>query len=134
MKRGVELEAVQLKGRSNYLCIQRFRDAVTQPNHAHREARVLSQCLTWLPETETGDRAELSLGWDVATFSRISAEGCPPTTSGGGYPCQGPPCFMLKARVDGQNADVLIVNHALLISDMDGREQYLATSRCVDHR
>ncbi len=122
---GVELEAVQLKGRSNYLCIQRWRDAVSQANHGHTEARVLSQCLTWLGDTDTGDRAELSLGWDVGTFSRISAEGCPPTISGGGYPCQGPPCFMLKARADGHNADVLIVNHALLISDMTAENNIL---------
>ncbi len=115
---GVELEAVQLKGRSNYLCVQRWRDAVSQGNHGQSDARVLSQCMTWLGDTETGDRSELSLGWDTGIFSRLSADGCPPTTSGGGFPCQGPPCFMLKARANAQHADVLIVNHALLVSDM----------------
>ena len=115
---GVELDAVQLKGRSNYLCVQRWQDAVSQSNHSQPEARVLSQCLNWLGETETGDRSELSLGRDAGIFSRLSAEGCPPNVSGGGYPCQGPPCFMLKARSDAHHADVLIVNHALLISDM----------------
>ncbi len=115
---GIELDAVQLKGRSNYLCVQRWRDAASQANHSHSDARVLSQCLTWLAETETGDRAELSLGWDGGAFSRLSAEGCPPTTVGGGFPCQGPPCFMLKARANAHEADVLIVNHALLLSDM----------------
>ncbi len=122
---GVELEAAQLKGRSNYLCIQRWQDAVSQPNHGHSEARVLSQCLNWLGDTDTGDRSELSLGWDSGIFSRISAEGCPPTTVGGGYPCQGPPCFMLKARSDAHYADVLIVNHALLISDMAAENNIL---------
>ena len=122
---GVELDAVQLKGRSNYLCVQRWRDAVSQPNHEQSEARVLSQCLNWLGETETGDRSELSLGWDTGIFSRLSAEGCPPTTSGGGFPCQGPPCFMLKARANAQHADVLIVNHALLISDMAAENNIL---------
>ena len=122
---GVELDAAQLKGRSNYLCVQRWRDAVSQPNHGHSDARVLSQCLNWLGDTETGDRSELSLGWDTGIFSRISAEGCPPTTVGGGYPCQGPPCFMLKARSDAHQADVLIVNHALLISDMAAENNIL---------
>ena len=122
---GVELDAVQLKGRSNYLCVQRWRDAVSQPNQSQSEARVLSQCLNWLRETETGDRSELSLGWDTGIFSRLSAEGCPPNVSGGGYPCQGPPCFMLKARSDAHQADVLIVNHALLISDMAAENNIL---------
>ncbi len=122
---GVELDAVQLKGRSNYLCVQRWRDAVSQSNHGHSDARVLSQCLTWLADTETGDRAELSLGWDGGAFSRLSAEGCPPTTAGGGFPCQGPPCFMLKARSNAHQADVLIVNHALLLSDMTAENSIL---------
>ena len=122
---GGELEAVQLKGRSNYLCVQRWRDAISQSNHGHSDARVLSQCLTWLADTETGDRAELSLGWDVGTFSRLSAEGCPPNMTGGGFACQGPPCFMLKARANAFEADVLIVNHALLISDMTSENNIL---------
>ena len=122
---GVELDAVQLKGRSNYLCVQRWRDAVTQSNHGQADARVLSQCLNWLGDTETGDRSELSLGWDTGIFSRISAEGCPPNVSGGGYPCQGPPCFLLKARSDAQQADILIVNHALLLSDMTAENNIL---------
>ena len=122
---GVELDAVQLKGRSNYLCVQRWRDAVAQPNHGQSDARVLSQCLNWLSETETGDRAELSLGWDTGVFSRLSAEGCPPSITGGGFPCQGPPCFMLKARANAQQADILIVNHALLISDMTAENNIL---------
>ena len=122
---GMELDAVQLKGRSNYLCVQRWRDAVTQSNHGQADARVLSQCLNWLGDTETGDRSELSLGWDTGIFSRISAEGCPPNVSGGGYPCQGPPCFLLKARSDAQQADILIVNHALLLSDMTAENNIL---------
>ena len=122
---GVELDAVQLKGRSNYLCVQRWRDAVAQPNHGQSDARVLSQCLNWLSETETGDRAELSLGWDTGVFSRLSAEGCPPSITGGGFPCQGPPCFMLKARANAHQADILIVNHALLISDMTAENNIL---------
>ena len=121
----MELDAVQLKGRSNYLCVQRWRDAVSQSNHSQSEARVLSQCLNWLGDTKTGDRSELSLGRDTGIFSRLSAEGCPPNVSGGGYPCQGPPCFMLKARSDAHQADVLIVNHALLISDMTAENNIL---------
>ena len=122
---GVELDAVQLKGRSNYLCVQRWRDAVAQSNQGHSDARVLSQCLTWLADTKTGDRAELSLGWDGVTFNRLSAEGCPSTASSGGFPCQGPPCFMLKARANAHHADVLIINHALLLSDMRAENNLL---------
>ena len=116
---GIELKAVQLKGRSNYLCYRRWLDGMHQFAHSETEARVLSQCLTWLPSTDSGDRAELALGWDTPTFLRISAEGCPPKVDGQRfYPCQGPPCFLLKARTEAQSADILIVNHSLLITDM----------------
>ncbi len=128
---GVALEAVQLKGRSNYICMQRWREAITQTGHGQSDARVLSQCLNWLPETQTGDRSELSLGHDGAAFGRLSADGCPPTTTGGGFPCSGPPCFMLKARSDAIQADILIVNHSLLISDMEADNNILPVHNVV---
>ncbi len=114
-----DLNAAQLKGRSNYLCYTRWRDAVSHSNHSPIEARVLAQCMTWLNNTESGDSAELSLGRDAPVFSRYSAEGCPPSRdrSGRFHPCQGPPCFMLKARSEALTADILIINHSLLILD-----------------
>ncbi len=116
---GIDLKAAQLKGRSNYLCYRRWSDGMRQSTQSETDARVLSQCLTWLPDTDSGDRAELALGWDTPTFLRYSAEGCPPKVDGQRfYPCQGPPCFLLKARAEAMSADILIVNHSLLVTDM----------------
>ena len=114
---GHELQAAQLKGRSNYLCYKRWLDAMGQQQSVPGDARVLAQCLTWLGSTETGDSAELALSFDTARFRQFSADGCPPSRGRPGYPCKGPPCFMLKARSNASTADVMIVNHSLLILD-----------------
>ena len=114
---GYDLEAAQLKGRSNYLCFKRWLDAVGQQQSVPGNARVLAQCLTWLGGTKTGDSAEIALSFDTARFKQYSAEGCPPSRGRAGYPCKGPPCFMLKARSKMASADVVIVNHSLLILD-----------------
>ena len=114
---GQRLEAAQLKGRSNYLCYRRWSDAIGQRQSVPGIARILAQCMTWLPTTETGDSAEVALSFDTRHFREVSADGCPPSRGRPSYACQGPPCFMLKARANASNADVVIVNHSLLILD-----------------
>ena len=114
---GQDLKASQLKGRANYVCYRRWLDAIAQRHSDPADARVLAQCLTWLADTETGDSAELALSFDSRRFRQYSAEGCPPKRGRPSYPCKGPPCFMLKARSNANAADVVIVNHSLLILD-----------------
>ena len=114
---GHELVAAQLKGRGNYLCYRRWADAIGQQQSDPANVRVLAQCLTWLNTTDVGDSAELALSFDTGRFRQFSAEGCPPSHNRPGYPCKGPPCFMLKARSRAHAADVVIVNHSLLIRD-----------------
>ena len=114
---GYELVASQLKGRANYLCYRRWLDAIGQRQTDAANTRVLAQCLTWLDGTESGDSSELALSYDSWRFRQYSAEGCPPKRGRPSYPCKGPPCFMLKARSNANAADVVIVNHSLLILD-----------------
>lgn len=106
------LRAVQLKGRANYLCFRKWAHAVQADAPTESDARVLSKCLLWLQHTETGDRSELGLGRDTAAFTRLSAQGaasCPP---------QDTPCFLRKARDEARGADIIVINHSLLLSDM----------------
>ena len=114
---GHHLVASQLKGRANYLCYRRWLDAIGQQQTDVANTRVLAQCLTWLNTTDTGDSAEIALSFDAWRFRQYSAEGCPPKRGRPSYPCKGPPCFMLKARSNANSADVVIVNHPLLIVD-----------------
>jgi DNA polymerase-3 subunit epsilon/ATP-dependent DNA helicase DinG len=113
-----ELRAAQLKGRRNYLCLLRWANLRRSSSLTNDEARLLVRLLLWLPNTETGDKAELHLSQNEEyVWSRLSAqnEACLAT------PCayvKDGSCFLLRARKRAEAAHVLIVNHALLLSDV----------------
>ena len=107
-----KLQAAQLKGRANYLCFKRWQNAVltTEPNDV--ESKLLSKLLVWLRDTETGDRSELALGRLTPMFNRFSAQGAMMCPSNEG------PCFLRKARNQANASNVVVINHALLMSDI----------------
>ncbi len=106
------LRAAQLKGRANYLCFRKWAHAAQEPTGSDQDARVAAKCLVWLQGTETGDRAEIGLSRDAAAFTRLSAQGA------AGCPAQDGPCFLRKARLEAQGADIVVINHSLLLSDI----------------
>jgi DNA polymerase-3 subunit epsilon/ATP-dependent DNA helicase DinG len=115
---GAELRAAQLKGRRNYLCLLRWSNLRRNASLSAAEAKLLVRLLLWLPHTDTGDKAELRLAQhEEPIWSRLSAqnEAC---LSG---PCafvKDGSCFLLRARRRAESAHVLLVNHALLLSDL----------------
>ncbi len=114
-------KAVTLKGRNNYVCPRRVQLFLGKANHSPKELALLIKLLIWLPRTQTGDREELfmpdrveqALWWQVASESKI----CNPQT------CSADSCFYARARRLAESAHIVIVNHALLLSDIavDGR-------------
>ena len=111
------LKSVVLKGRSNYLCLRRWfaheRQAIFTPADAGLRAKVN----LWLPLTPAGDRSELRLTADEeGEFSRVSAEGEVCNAAKCAYQ-QRNQCFLFRARRNAENAHLVIVNHALLLSD-----------------
>jgi len=107
-----KLHAAQLKGRANYLCFKRWQNAVLTTDPNDLESKILSKLLVWLRDTETGDRSELALGRLTPMFSRFSAQGAVMCPSNEG------PCFLRKARNQANSSNVVIINHALLMSDI----------------
>jgi DNA polymerase-3 subunit epsilon/ATP-dependent DNA helicase DinG len=110
-------KAVSLKGRSNYVCRERWQAESSRRSQEPGYAAFLSRIHAWLAETRTGDKAELDLDErDDSYFERISAaaDECAATT------CRvkhGNKCFFARARSNAQRADLVVVNHALLFSD-----------------
>ena len=104
-----------LKGRSNYLCPRRWQQL--RAGVASRdEARLVCKTLVWRETTASGDRAEINLlGGESALWSRISADDESCTSRR----CQAtrPVCYLERARSDADAADVVVVNHALLLHD-----------------
>ncbi len=116
---GLELRATVLKGRSNYLCPRRLENLRRRGPETAEEMRVLGKTLVWLQSTVTGDRAEINLNGPIEreAWNRISAEdeGC---TTENCIKRTGGICPYYRSRQAAQSAHILIVNHALLLSDV----------------
>ncbi|HUF53567.1 MAG TPA: helicase C-terminal domain-containing protein [Dehalococcoidia bacterium] len=112
------LRATQLKGRRNYLCLKRFNALRTTATLSDEEAFLASKILVWLGETETGDRGELRLTQEEdALWGKLSADGAMCSSDNSPFVVDGT-CFMLRARRRAEAAHIVVVNHALLLSDV----------------
>ncbi len=107
-----------LKGRANYLCLHRL-DQVTEP--AASIADDLSEVREWRYRTTSGDKAELSdvpedsPVWPLVTSTADNCLGqkCPEYAK----------CHVAKARKAAQEADLVVVNHHLLLADLAMKEE-----------
>ncbi|MEJ8544826.1 ATP-dependent DNA helicase DinG [Brevibacillus borstelensis] len=117
--------ASTLKGRGNYLCLRKFEQSLEESMEgSSQELRLVKgQMVTWLTQTETGDVEELSmpstgqLYWQQVKSDTDSClhRNCPWFSR----------CYYFQARERASEADVLIVNHALLVSDLQAEKRIL---------
>lgn len=116
---GIDLQAAVLKGRSNYLCPRRLESLRRHGPETPDELRVLAKVLVWLQTTHSGDRAEINLNGPIERqiWMRLSAEdeGC---TAENCIKHTGGACPFYRAKQAAQSANILIVNHALLLADV----------------
>ena len=116
---GLDLRAVVLKGRNNYLCPRRLEALRRRGPETPEEMRVLAKVFVWLQGSNTGDRGEINLNGprEREVWSRLSAadEGCTAETC---LSRTGGACPFYRARVAAQDAHIIIVNHALLLADV----------------
>ncbi|WP_232696385.1 ATP-dependent DNA helicase DinG [Brevibacillus daliensis] len=113
-----DFKVAQLKGRGNYLCLRKFEQSLEmQEGMSHEIQMAKAQLLVWLTQTETGDVEELSLSpggqqfWHQVKSDSHSClnRQCPWFSR----------CFYFQAKQRAREADLLIVNHALLVNDLD---------------
>ncbi|MBN2208839.1 MAG: ATP-dependent DNA helicase [Candidatus Coatesbacteria bacterium] len=114
---GARFTSACLKGRSNYLCLKRFREFERQPLFVFPgEVKHYRQIQNWAERTATGDRAELRRLPDrLAVWSDISSQRdlCL------GQKCEFyRDCFMAKARQAADKADIAVVNHHLFFANL----------------
>jgi len=133
---GVTFSATLMKGRSNYLCLQRFHtmdsayessgmfeaeDVFDHGAASESEKSIFLPVIRdWVKRTDSGDRAELAdLPEDLALWNHISATA--ETCLGTECP-QYAECFVTKMRQRAAESDVVIVNHHLLCADASVRK------------
>lgn len=109
-----------LKGRANYLCLHRL-DTVASQVSATNLVDDLHAVRGWRHRTTSGDRAELldvaedSTVWPLVTSTADNCLGsqCPVYQK----------CHVVRARRAAQEADLVVVNHHLLLADLAMKEE-----------
>lgn len=113
-----EFQAALLKGRANYLCLRRWFALRKSPQLDGDDAHLLAKTLVWLQETESGDRAELLLLPDEArAWNKLAEHEGACVASQCVFQKRGQ-CFLYRARRQAESAQIVVVNHALLLSDL----------------
>jgi len=114
---GVGLKTALLKGRANYLCHYRMKQAQGEPRFSSRDmAAQFQRIVAWSGRTRMGDMAELdALPEDSPLLPMVTstAENC----LGSECPFFND-CFVVQARQRAQAADLVVVNHHLLLADL----------------
>jgi ATP-dependent DNA helicase DinG len=118
---GHPIKSAYMKGRTNYLCLNRFeRLKEAEFGLAASERVVLDRVKEWAPLTETGDRVELEdlpddlpLWMDLSSTSdQCLGRECSHYTD----------CFITRMRERAAAADIVVVNHHLLCADASVRQ------------
>jgi ATP-dependent DNA helicase DinG len=117
-----KFKACYLKGRSNYVCLNRLKRAESMPVlDGMEEMDYFNLINEWAYRSETGDRAELSeLPENLSFWRHIDARSdicigqkCPSFD----------PCFITRARQNALESDIVIVNHHLFFADLALRDK-----------
>lgn len=112
----VPFTASILKGRSNYLCPHRLKNAQAIGSFNPGDASRLYEVQQWAEQSRTGDLTESGLLesgshlWPqiTSTVDNCLGQSCPEFSD----------CYVYEARRQSQEADLVVINHHLLMSDL----------------
>ena len=110
-----------LKGRSNYLCLERLDQVIAQGVLGDKSVLTdLSKVRRWNNSTQSGDLSEcIELAEDSPILTQLTStsESCL------GSDCPNyAECYIAKARKKALNADLVVVNHHIFFADMAVKE------------
>ncbi|QDT13287.1 putative ATP-dependent helicase DinG [Planctomycetes bacterium K23_9] len=118
-----EFSAVLVKGRGNYMSLRRMNRTLGKMTSLLSSDEQLSQMRIiqkWAKDTNDGSRSTLNVRPDAEVWDEIVSDtgnclrnNCPHFKD----------CFYFKARRRAQNAQLMIVNHAMFFSDLALRRQ-----------
>jgi len=114
---GVALKTALLKGRANYLCWHRLVLAKGEGRNAGFQSQAqLARIESWAEHSGSGDIGELA---EVEEGSPLWPQVTSTTENCLGSECPfWGECFVVKARQRAQEADLVVVNHHLLLADL----------------
>lgn len=115
---GSEVKSALVKGRGNYLCLRNLDLALSEESMFDERDEELASITEWSHHTADGSRSDLAFVPNERTWSRVSSD----ADSCVGLRCSfRERCFVLSARRAAAAAQILVVNHHLLFSDLSMR-------------
>ena len=116
-----------LKGRSNYICVRRYRRLISGEliDLSYRERLGLLPLIRWAQETKTGDIEEQNQ-FNIKWFSRIWRMVCADAHLCEGKRCpEFNACFLQAARLRALGSHIVVINHALFFSELCSDSSFL---------
>ena len=114
-----------MKGRRNFLCTKRHLETLMSGQIFDTE--LVANLDKWAVETETGDREDLTFPMPLSAWAEVASDGddCSPRT------CpyrEG--CHYYAHRDAASEAEILVVNHALLLANVASFGSIFDTKDC----
>jgi ATP-dependent DNA helicase DinG len=108
-----QIRVTLLKGRSHYLCRQKFEGL--RAGRLFAPSRSMQRLWAWGVATREGDRAELAFVPSAPEWEELDADG---DECSGEFCEHFRDCFFFRKRDEAKYADVVVVNHALFFLDL----------------
>lgn len=113
------IKAVLLKGRNHYINLARFEQSLKEEDDNYDTTLSKMQILVWLTETETGDIDELNLSSGGMIYWNKIKNGDSNFLQTKQWNSRD---FYLRARKEAEDADLIITNHSMVLSDLNAQE------------
>lgn len=123
----VKFKAALVKGRKNYLCLKRWDDMFSANfiSLNKDEKKSLLNLVIWKELTKTGDISENSSFWlhdNLSLWSRLSCDAMDCKMNKCPYFQE---CYLTRIRREAQEANIVVINHSLLFSDLNAEQKIL---------
>ena len=125
----VDFTFTMLKGRANYLCTRRLQKAILQADSLFTSPEIaeLRRIQEWSLQTEDGSLSDFDEEPDPKVWEHVCSERgiCTPKRCGfaSDFAKAGNVCFFQKARQRILSSDVLVLNHTLFFTLLNGVDE-----------
>ncbi|MDD2487176.1 MAG: helicase C-terminal domain-containing protein [Candidatus Gracilibacteria bacterium] len=113
----VDFTYSKVKGRNNYLSILKFFEFIHNHEKGNEEIIFIGKILFWLMKTETGELDEMNFfGKEFVLLKEVNSGDKRVLSSTNPFKNNE---FLFKARNNGKNSNIVVVNHSLLFQDLE---------------
>ncbi|MCL2761235.1 MAG: DEAD/DEAH box helicase family protein [Desulfuromonadales bacterium] len=124
----LQFRAALVKGRSNYLCLRKFEAVRKEPALFADNETDLEAIVSWSTKTDSGSLDDLGFIPKDEIWEEICCEADQCNRVRCRYYSR---CYFCSSRRAAAGADILVVNHALLIADLVLRKESGQTSSAI---